>query len=152
MRRNDTCIPRTFLRKAFAHPSSINFSRYPIAVTVAECSHVLFLLPKGGVQVVRGQVYSIVLNSDHNVFYETRAAAQPISPHQVGDVSKALAACARREACERAIWLPLHPIARPSPSSGGHINRHTFFRLARTINSLALAPGAAMLLKVMLNC
>jgi len=90
MRRNDTCIPRTFLRKAFAHPSSINFSRYPIAVTVAECSHVLFLLPKGGVQVVRGQVYSIVLNSDHNVFYETRAAAQPISPHQVGDVSKHL--------------------------------------------------------------
>ena len=37
-------------------------------VTVAECSHVLFLLPKGGVQVVPGQVYSIVLNGDHNVF------------------------------------------------------------------------------------
>jgi hypothetical protein len=37
-------------------------------VSVAECSHVLFLLPKSGVQVVPGQVYSIVLNSDHNVF------------------------------------------------------------------------------------
>ncbi len=37
-------------------------------VTVNECSHVLFLLPKGGLQVVPGQAYSIVLNSDHNVF------------------------------------------------------------------------------------
>jgi hypothetical protein len=37
-------------------------------VTVAKCSHVLFLLPKGGVRVVPGQVYSIVLNGDHSVF------------------------------------------------------------------------------------
>lgn len=37
-------------------------------VSVANCSHVLFLLPKGGVQVVPGQVYTIVLNGDHNVF------------------------------------------------------------------------------------
>jgi len=37
-------------------------------VTVDECSHVLFLLPKGGLPVVPGQVYTIVLNSDHSVF------------------------------------------------------------------------------------
>src|SRR5579864_691196 len=37
-------------------------------VTVDECSHVLFLLPKGGLQVVPGQVYTIALNSNHNVF------------------------------------------------------------------------------------
>lgn len=37
-------------------------------VTADECNHVLFLLPKGGLQVVPGQVYTIVLNSDHNVF------------------------------------------------------------------------------------
>lgn len=37
-------------------------------VETAHCSHVLFLFPKGGLQVLPGQVYSIVLNGDHNVF------------------------------------------------------------------------------------
>jgi hypothetical protein len=37
-------------------------------VPVADCSRVLFLLPNGGVRVVPGQVYSIVLNGGHNVF------------------------------------------------------------------------------------
>jgi len=37
-------------------------------VTVEECSHALFLLPKGGLRVVPGQVYTIVLNGDRNLF------------------------------------------------------------------------------------
>jgi hypothetical protein len=46
-------------------------------VTVDDCSHVLFLLPKGGLQVVPGQVYTIGLNSDHNVFGEVRGRRLP---------------------------------------------------------------------------
>jgi hypothetical protein len=37
-------------------------------VEIAHCSHVLFLFPKGGLQVLPGQVYSIVLNGDRGVF------------------------------------------------------------------------------------
>jgi archaellum component FlaF (FlaF/FlaG flagellin family) len=37
-------------------------------VTVADCNHVLFLLPKGGAQVLPGQIYSIALNGDRGVF------------------------------------------------------------------------------------
>jgi len=37
-------------------------------VTVADCNHVLFLLPKGGARVLPGQVYSIALNGDRGVF------------------------------------------------------------------------------------
>jgi hypothetical protein len=37
-------------------------------VPVAECSHVLFLLPKGGVRVSPGQVYRIGLSGDAGVF------------------------------------------------------------------------------------
>jgi hypothetical protein len=37
-------------------------------VPVAECSHVLFLLPKGGARVLPGQVYGIQLNSDSGLF------------------------------------------------------------------------------------
>ena len=37
-------------------------------VSVAECRGVLFLLLNGGAAVAPGQVYTIVLNGDHNVF------------------------------------------------------------------------------------
>jgi hypothetical protein len=37
-------------------------------VQIANCSHVLFLFPKGGLQVLPGQVYSVVLNGDRGVF------------------------------------------------------------------------------------
>jgi hypothetical protein len=37
-------------------------------VSVAECSHVLFLLPNGGLQVSPGQVYSIELSGGGGVF------------------------------------------------------------------------------------
>jgi hypothetical protein len=37
-------------------------------VTAADCGHVLFLLPKGGLQVSRGQIYSIELSSVSSVF------------------------------------------------------------------------------------
>ena len=37
-------------------------------VEIAHCSHVLFLFPKGGLQVLPGQVYSIVLSGDRGVF------------------------------------------------------------------------------------
>jgi hypothetical protein len=37
-------------------------------VTVADCNHVLFLLPKGGARVLPGQVYRIALNGDRGVF------------------------------------------------------------------------------------
>jgi hypothetical protein len=37
-------------------------------VTVADCNHVLFLLPKGGARVLPGQIYSIALNGDRGVF------------------------------------------------------------------------------------
>jgi hypothetical protein len=37
-------------------------------VPVAECSHVLFLLPKGGARVLPGQVYGIQLHGDSGLF------------------------------------------------------------------------------------
>ena len=37
-------------------------------VTVADCNHVLFLLPKGGLRVLPAQVYSIALNGGGGVF------------------------------------------------------------------------------------
>jgi hypothetical protein len=37
-------------------------------VPVAECSHVLFLLPKGGARVLPGQVYGIELHADSGLF------------------------------------------------------------------------------------
>ena len=37
-------------------------------VTVADCNHVLFLLPKGGARVLPGQVYSIALNGGGGVY------------------------------------------------------------------------------------
>jgi hypothetical protein len=63
-------------------------------VPVADCGHVLFLLPKGGLQVSPGQVYSIALSSVGSVFgwkyvrggYANGAAsfqgfdARPLSP------------------------------------------------------------------------
>jgi hypothetical protein len=37
-------------------------------VAVADCSHVLFLFPKGGVRVLPAQIYSIALNGAGGVF------------------------------------------------------------------------------------
>ena len=37
-------------------------------VAVADCNHVLFLFPKGGVRVLPAQVYSIALNGGAGVF------------------------------------------------------------------------------------
>ena len=37
-------------------------------VAVADCNHVLFLLPKGGVRVSPAQVYRIALNGGGGVF------------------------------------------------------------------------------------
>jgi hypothetical protein len=37
-------------------------------VAVADCNHVLFLFPKGGVRVLPGQIYSVALNGGGGVF------------------------------------------------------------------------------------
>jgi hypothetical protein len=48
--------------------AGVGVARVFKTVTAAECEHVMFLLPHGGLPVIPGQVYSIVLSGGDNLF------------------------------------------------------------------------------------